>query len=1333
MAVFFPYKPFNTTYKYMLSRTLFTCILALSAIVSPNMVYADGTACAKSDLSQGETPGDSCFVHIDAKHYPVGEEALPCFAYEVQVGQPCGAGYDVEIRYPEYQKLSGQELKAVRQLQKTGKLAKDAEISKNGMELLPEKGRAGGLNLDGYLAISRKCGIFHVSFSPVVLHQGQWKRILSCQIIVKPREQPAPQRSKAAAAMSASERWAAKSVLAEGKWAKIRVSQEGIYQLTQSDVQKMGFSSLEKVKVYGYGGLLQDEILNFPSPNENTLQTTPPDDLVEVPTVSTADGRRLFWAEGTVRYKWNSNSQRYTHVQNTYSSYSYYFVTEGDAPAKVQQLAAVNAADAATTMSAVPYVTVYDKDTFSWYHGGRMMFDSHDFSTNGKFSYRLSSPELSASGNKTVEIQMGASSTSGETGFEVLLNGSKMGSLSVGTYDPDRSSARAALFTYNRVSLLQGDGSNTFQFTAKGNNSARLDFIRINYPRELSVTEQPYSFSPQKSGTVALQFSNANATTRVWRIGQVGSPTAELPATLGANGTLTAVTTTPARRFVCFDESRTYASPEYVGTVANQNLHGYANVDYVVVVPASGKLVSQAERLLSLHKERSGLTGCVVRADELYNEFSSGTPDASAYRRFLKMLYDRAGSDEGAMPKYCLFMGRGSWDNRLITEGGSKYSADDLLLVFEVDGSTTEVGTVYSYCTDDFFGFLDDGEGAVLGTGKLDIALGRMTCVTEEDARCLVDKVEAYMKNTTVGSWKNTVAILGDNGDSNGHMDDAERAAKVIDESAPAIDIQRVYWDRYSRTSSATGFTYPQATERIHHLMTEGAIVFDYSGHGSPSMISKSKVLRTKDFQQAYSDAMSLWILASCEIYPFDGEGESLAEASLYLPNGGSIAFICATRAVYAVNNVTLNRGLVSRLFTRGADGSYNSMGEALRMTKVNLVESETEKTFNKLKYILFGDPALPLALPSGQVVLDSINGKAIASGDALVKLSAGSLVTFSGHVCQGNGNDAVDKSFKGMVTATIYDSEETIKCKNNNGDDVKPYEFTERSKKIFQGSTMAEGGKFRFMLTIPRDISYTDNAGRINLYAVNSDHSKEYNGYSETFYLNGTSTADADTVAPKVVLYINDIDNPDYTVTDENPVLIADIYDENGINNAGIALGHDIELVLDDNHSDYINLKSYFNYDANSYQKGQIVYQLSGMSRGLHKASLRVWDVNNNYTVSDVHFIVRSDYHTGMNTDGYITSTQNPASTTTSLITYFPQNASEPGMVVYEVYDTRGRVVYKQSVNVDASARSSMLQWNLCGNDGQPLPDGLYFYRAVVNTADGRYETDAQKIIISR
>lgn len=1280
---------------------------------------------------------DSCFAHIDSNLYVVNER-MPRFVEEVYVGEISPSGYDVQLCYPEFQAVSGKELRQIRQLQKEGVIPSDEVLDANGVILMPSPAPTSGLDLMQKLLVERKKGYLNISFCPVVRHEGVWKRILSCQVKVKRGDTASKVANHAP---TADERWTKTSVLASGKWVKVSVPKEGIYQLTAADIQKMGFNDLSKVKVYGYGGLIQNETFDFPAVDENVLQTTPSDDLAEVPVMATTDGRLLFWAEGTMKYVWNEKDRNYTHEQNCYSTSSYYFITENDNPrSHVTTLSEVEADDA-TVMSDVPYVAVYDNDEFSWYDGGRRMFDGYCFSSGSNHTYRLSTPGLNffVAGTKSIEVAMGASSLSSESNFSIKANDKNVGTLKVATYYSNNESACVTTKSFSNISVLSGTESNLFQFTANTNNKARLDYIRVNYPRHLQLTSEPYSFSPQTVGPVSLLVDEATSTTHLWRIGQNGSPTAEIPTHLNEN-VLQGVVPSGKRRFVFFDETQNFAAPTFVQNVENQNLHADENVDYVIIVPANGKLVAQATRLGEIHKQRDGLNYRVVRADQLYNEFSSGTPDANAYRRYLKMLYDRAGEDEDAMPQYCLFMGRSLWDNRFLSAAYKGKNQDDYLLCYEYDSRTASVGSVYSYVTDDFFGMLDDGEGVSVRNERLDVALGRMVCASEEEAKLLVDKTERYINNEDTGSWKNTIAVLGDDGNYNNHMKDSERVIGTINTYAPNFDIQKVYWDRYYWTASATGYTYPQGTARIHQIMTEGALLYNYSGHGSPNIISHYKLLQTPDFAKAWSPHLGVWLLASCEIYPFDNGENNLAETSLYVPDGGSVAFICATRAVFSDRNNAFNCAYSRFLFEKNAKGRYNTLGESMCLAKKQLIlDGEPgDGANNKLKYVCFGDPALSLAFPQGKVVLDSINGKAINQMTQLEVLAAGSAARFSGHVCVED-SDSVDESFSGNVSAIIYDVEEEVICKNNQvinnvtTETCDPFVYKERSKSIFKGSTKATNGRFEITAVIPRDISYTNKAGRISLYAVKSDNSAEYNGYSETFCLNGTSDmAEPDTKGPEVIAYINSIDNPDYTITDENPILIADISDDYGINNAGISLGHDIELVLDGKSNELINLNSYFNYDFGSYQKGQLVYPMNGIERGQHTAELRVWDVNNNVTITDVHFIVRGETPEG-GRDGYVTSTKNPASTATKFITYFPADVTVEGLVTYEVYDTRGRCVYKQPVPVSAGSTSSSLSWDLCGNDHEPLPSGIYFYRTVVNTSNGAKATDAQKLIITR
>lgn len=1323
-----------TLSKLFYTSSLVLSVAAFSASARPFTSYP--VASVNTDISTN----DSCFVHIDSNLYVIADE-LPRYYEEFNVGGVAPAGYDVRLLYPEFKELSSKELRALKRLQQDGLVPSDADVTADENMMFPTVTPVYGLSMKQTLTVSRKQGYLGVGFSPVVFHEGKWKRILSCQVRITPRQTSAaaPRRADSA------ERWATNSVLATGNWVKVRVKNEGIYQLTADDIKKMGFYDLSKVKVYGYGGLRQPEKFEFPAVDEHVLQNNVPDDLTEVPTLMTDNGRLLFWAEGTTRLKWDAGKLYYTAEPNHYSSYSYYFVTENDAPRQeVQTL--TDGATSTGSMSTVPYVSVNDYDYTSWYFGGRRFFDQHDFA-NGATSYKIMTPDATEGKSPRVDIGVGASATT-SSGFSSTLNGTKLNSKTIPAFDVTTSVAcYDVLSTTLNTLKLNGEGANIITMTPNNSNKMRVDYINVNYTRALDAAAAPYSFSPLQRNAMTLNIANATATTRLWRIGQTGSPTAAVPAQLNGS-TLEAVVSTPMRRYVFFDEAASYTVPEVVGKIDNQNLHADSNIDYIIIIPTSGKLESEAVRLAQLHPE---LSYKVVRADQLYNEFSSGTPDATAYRRYLKMLYDRAGNDEDAMPKYCLLMGKSPWDNRFVTDEWRGKDFDDYLLSFEVDNPESNskynrLGTVNCYLTDDYYGFLDDGEGdcATLPTDKLDISLGRMVCVTAEDAKRLVDKCEAYLQNRDAGIWKNTIVMLADDGDQNGHMNDAESVVNAIEDIDPNLDVQKVYWDRYFWASSATGHTYPQATAQIKKFMTEGAVMFNYSGHGSPSMISHHKLLVTPDFKDPTSPKMPLWVLASCEIYPFDSNESNLAETSLFADNGGAIAFMCATRSVYRAENNILNRLYCKNVLSRDEDGKLITMGDALRMAKVQAVtksEGISDKTINKLKYVFFGDPALRLAIPSGRLVVDSINGKAISEMKDLEVLPAGSAATISGHVCNFGDDSVIDENFNGNVSISIFDREETVVCKNNLRDHVIPNDpssplidpmvFNERAKSIFKGTTKAHDGKFTFTLVVPRDISYSTEHGRINLYAISEDKQREYNGVCYKFCLNGTAdNEEPDTQAPNVVAYINSIDNPDFTITDENPYLIADISDDYGINSAGVSLGHDIELVLDNN--DPISLNAYFTYDLGSYQKGQLVYPMTNLERGPHKALLRVWDVNNNLATTDVNFIVRTQEAINKE-EGYVTATKNPASADTRFITYFPADTQVSGLVVYEVYDTRGRCVFKESVSADTNATSSSLSWDLCGNDHSPLPAGIYFYRTVINTSKGALATDAQKLIITR
>ena len=212
-------------------------------------------------------------------------------------------------------------------------------------------------------------------------------------------------------------------------------------------------------------------------------------------------------------------------------------------------------------------------------------------------------------------------------------------------------------------------------------------------------------------------------------------------------------------------------------------------------------------------------------ADELYNEFSSGTPDANAYRRYLRMLSDKAQS-EADMPKYLLLFGDCVWDNRMLTSGCRILNPDDYLLCFESENSFSAVDC---FVSDSWFGMLGEGAGLYPNRELQDVAVGRFPVTYAEEAKVLVDKTISYAQNANAGVWQNTLMFMGDDGNGNIHMQDADEVANDVLTTYPAYLVKKVMWDAYTRETSSSGNTYPEATRIIKQQQAAGALIMAVS------------------------------------------------------------------------------------------------------------------------------------------------------------------------------------------------------------------------------------------------------------------------------------------------------------------------------------------------------------------------------------------------------------------------------------------------------------------------------------------------------------------------
>lgn len=1155
------------------------------------------------------------FFNLTAAEVKI-DTVLPSFHYSQPLGPAYADSlYEVTIDYPEFIDMSAADV------------ARYQSITDAPLPAMPE--------VSQYVGVAQKRGTLYVSFVPLVFREGRYQKLVSFHVTVKGHVIPTYlARASSDAPDSHAERYAAHSVLVHGTWAKIRVSETGIHQLTDAVVRQAGFSDPKKVKIYGYGGAMQPEKLTA-----EYLAAT--DDLQEVPTC-TIGGRRLFYAVGPVNW---ANETSLVRERNPYSDYGYYFLTESDAtPLTIDSATFANS----YISTANDFHSHYEVDDYAWFHGGRNLYDSKLFGIDVSRSYTL--PAYSSDGTLVVSM-----SYAGACEAKVSVNDSVVGSIkatsSNGKAFPDSySKAAADRWTFTLKGGLRKD-ANTITIHQTSGTDMRLDYITI-----VSTSPKPIS-------------------------------------SLSANS---------------------WPAPEYVYRITNQDLHADPQADMVIVIPTTQAFRSEAERLKAFHEKRDNMRVNIVPADELYNEFSSGTPDANAYRRYMKMLYDRA-ADDSDLPRYLLLFGDGAWDNRMLSSNWRMTSPDDFLLCYESENSFSEVSC---YVCDDYFCLLDDDEGGNLLSDKFDAAVGRLTARTPAEAKVLVDKILAYDANEQAGAWQNIICFLGDDGDNNLHMKDAEYVYNNVSTAYPDYQYKKIYWDAYTRVSSSTGQSFPDVTRLIKQQMQSGALIMNYSGHGAAYCLSHEQVVKLADFNESSSMRLPLWLTASCDIMPFDGQEENIGETAMLNKNGGAIAFYGTTRTVYASYNRPMNQLYTNYVLSTTADGQRMSVGEAARLAKNSFTAGTTAMLINKLQYTLLGDPALVLTTPTLQLVVDSVNGHPVTAGRQA--LPAGSVAKVSGHV-EGADN------FNGVATITVYDKEETIVGHKYDASATSAITFKDRPNIVYTGSDSISNGRFSFVFAVPMDVSYSSETGLMSVFAVNDTKTLSGHGKYEDFVLSGTDNMDNDGIGPSIYCYLNSESFMNGGKVNSTPFFVAQLTDKDGINAAGNGIGHDLELIVDGQMSLTYNLNDYFVYDFGDYRNGTVGFSLPALNDGPHKLLFRAWDMLNNSSTAELTFTVDAKLEPALFN---VVCTQNPATTSTRFIISHDRAGSQMD-VELEIYDTAGRKLWTKAESGIAADHTYVIDWDLTTGSGSRLRTGVYLYRVLISNNGSTKASLAKKLIV--
>ncbi|MCX2742104.1 type IX secretion system sortase PorU [Pontibacter anaerobius] len=1112
------------------------------------------------------------------------------------------------------------------------------------------------------------------------------------------------------------------SVLSTGEWYKLAVTESGVYKIDKSVLQALGISAQSidpaKIQLYGNGGGM------LPQPNSAPR----PDDLQEnaIAVIGEEGGKFddadyiLFYAKGPHTWQYDEATQQFRHKYNVYSDTAFYFLRlNHSAGARIATRG--QAVGASQSINSYNEHLFYEKDLKNMVFSGREWYGEEfsAFQTSRSFNFPVS--DVMAGSEVQLEAALMANSPSSSS-FTVQLNNQALGSQDISgrgthSYHPEGVNSTKS-YTLNQQKLGNpGEVTVGLNFNTGGSSTAMgyLNYLELHYQRQLKLYGEQTAFRSLQSITQPVSrftVSGAPANMVVWDVTQPTQPVNQQHS----NGSFSAATDV-LREFVVFQSINRKPIP--VGRVENQNLHSLnqsGSLDFVIV--AHPVFLLEAQRLANHRAQHSHMEVQVVTTKQVFNEFSSGAQDVTAIRDFMRMLYSRSSKTNGDV-LYLLLFGDASYDykNRLSNN-------TNFVPVYE---SRESLHPITSYSSEDYFGFLDEDEGDwaenTQGDHLLDIGIGRLPARTTAEAATMVSKIINYDSPSHFGSWRDRVTFVADDGDYNEHQNDAEFLANYLVEHHPKYNPDKVYIDLYQQQAVANGQRVPDASAALNKAVEQGSLITNYTGHGNEVSWASEQVLTLPQVSNWKNKGNLTFLLtATCEFGRYDDPGRpSGAELALLHGEGGAVGLLTTTRPVYSNGNRVLNRNFFKTAFTP-VNGRMPRLGDLVMLTKNNSIldNASGSRGVNNRNFSLLSDPSMQLAYPALETRITSINGKEISSDT----LNALSKVTLKGHVQTSSGTLAND--FSGDLHLKVYEKPTTLQTLGDESSQKVPVQV--RESILYDGKASVRQGQFEITFVVPKDISYKYGQGKISMYASNSTH--DAMGANQQVVIGGTAkNVPVDNAPPTVNLFMDDESFVSGGTTGQTTTLLAKLFDDNGINTAGIGIGHEITAILDENQSSMVVLNDYYTAASDSYQEGEVKYTLKDLPPGPHTIRLKAWDTHNNSSEAYIEFYVSNDAVLALE---HVLNYPNPFSSETTFL--FDHNRAGQDLdIQVQVYNISGKLVKTlQATSRSSKTRVAEISWNGRNEYNDMLTPGVYIYRVNVQSRqDGAKASKIEKLVI--
>lgn len=1086
------------------------------------------------------------------------------------------------------------------------------------------------------------------------------------------------------------------SVLAEGKWVKFEVPEEGIYKISKADLSKYGINPSvdpRTIKIYNNSGKMLSEVISDPRPFD--LQE------IAIEVVGQDDGTFddgdfiLFYGHGINFWEYEAKSKNIQRFRNIYSDKNYYWITSGG-----------NAGKRVTDKSSLNEPVKYDQKSskgFAFWEEDKINiaktgkdFYGDDFSQSitsrtyiNKLDGRISSTPI----RYNFKFANASSST---LGLQITENSTQIFNQFLGGVTQSYVDG----IPYNRTAIYNGtlpENRSVLKFTFTPTSVTTLgylDYIEIRYDKELKAfNDQLLFFSKDTSSVIEYQLSGfSNTNIRVYDVSDYSNVKRITNPIVQSGGDFifqASEAKGKVSKYIAIgnDNFKTPINPVEVG---NSNLHGITQGAKFIIITV--KDFEPAAQRLKNYRESGSLVNMstiIVDIEQIFNEFSGGLRDITGIRDFLKYAFE----NWQIKPEYVLFFGKGTYDYKNVENKNNNF-----IPVWETNES---LSLIPSFTTDDYFVNLTSDS-------NVDLASGRITAESLDDANTAVDKIIKYETNSDKGTWRNLITLVADDGFTSTTFEGAEHTAPsetLSNSKIPlSFDLNKIYMATYPVVITSVGRRMPDVNKAIINAINDGTLILNYVGHGNPELWAHEVVFdKTTSFSQLHNNRYFFLSAATCDFGYFDLPNfRSAAEELVLMKDAGSIAAFTATRLVYS----TLNHSLMYQFFTDLLTQKRDTLNLNIPIGRANFLTKQIFDSINDQKYHILGDPTLRLLVPQFSARLDSLNGSVINRN---IQIKALQNVKVDGTVVKPD--NSVWSGFNGEGILTVFDSERIINVPSINNFQIKlPGGI------IFKGRVSINDAKYSENFVVPKDISYENKRGKILFYFT--DNNVDGIGFTNSIIVGDTDTSIVnDGKGPEIDVFFDGSPSRGTVLVNPNSELIVKLRDETGLNTTGTGVGHKLEGILNDKPDEPIDFSNFFTGDLNSGGKsGEIRYKLNNFDPADYKLKVKAWDVFNNFSDATSYFtVVENNGLEVKNVFNY----PNPFSNNTTFT--FQQNLNKVIDVRIKIYTIAGRLI-KEIERKNIIDKFVTIDWDGRDEDGDRLGNGTYLYKLIVNSADGQF-----------